>query len=135
MPIRKMKPPGILLFQLLFTFLLMLFIGFLSTVIDGDWRGFPPLRASGVVLATLFICLLLGLPIRLNRKINTWWTGHQLVSLIGVIGGVLLLLLSLHPYFQQVIVHYDIVRERTNPCILVTGWFLTAFFLLHWYPR
>ncbi|HWK04320.1 MAG TPA: hypothetical protein VNS58_11845 [Puia sp.] len=129
------KPLRVLLFQLLFSFLVTMGLSFLSTVIDGDWRYFMPLKAAIFVLATLIVCLLIGLPIRLNTKINTWWTGHQLVSLIGTIVGILLLSLSYLPCFRESYIHYDMVIRNINIALPIAGWLLTTFCLLHWYPR
>jgi hypothetical protein len=121
--------------QLLITFVSLMGIGIVSTILDGDWDFYVPVRASLVILVTLVICLLIGLPIRFNTKINTWWRRHPFVPLTGIIIGVVLLYLSQLRAFTEVESYYDIVQVRNNPYMSITGWFLTAFCLVHMYKK
>lgn len=95
----------------------------------------------GIILIsiTIFITYLLGLPIRLNSKINLWWKNNPGISLIYVSIGILLSILSLLPYFENT-VPVTINGEQTtkqipNDVLSILGWFIIAFGLFHYYPK
>jgi hypothetical protein len=125
---------SVFLFQLVITFFVEIGITFISTALDDAWRYYQPIRALIIILVTIIICLLVGLPTRFNTKINNWWVHHQPVSIAGIMSGLILLFLSSLKNLQEVESYGDIVMVKTNPFLSITGWFLTAFCLLHLYP-
>lgn len=86
---------------------------------------------------TIFACLILGLPVRLNKKLNYWWTTNYYIPIIGAIVGLTLLFLALLPTFSDTVT-CDLDGEPTlkqipNSIFSITGWLLTAFSILHIY--
>ena len=134
MSINKKGFNKIILYQLILTILVTLGTSFLSYVLDGNWRGYQISKAFIIIPVTLVICLLMGLPIRFNTKINAWWVSHQIVPLAGIIVGFILLFLCWLPNFEVVERHYDTATTTTNNYLAIPGWFLTSFCLLHFYP-
>ena len=99
---------------------------------------FQPIFAIILSGLTIFCCLIVGLPIRLNTKLNYWWTTHFYVSIMGTIIGLTFLLLALLPTFREN-VSYDLdgipaSKQIPNPTFSYIGWLLTAFSILHTYP-
>jgi hypothetical protein len=99
---------------------------------------FQPILAVILSSLTVLICLILGLPIRLIRKLNQWWTKNFHLALILTFVGMILLVVSTLPEFleqKKIIIDNDeIVKMIPNMGIALTGWFLTAFSILHTYP-
>lgn len=87
---------------------------------------------------TIFICLILGLPIRLNNKLNYWWTTHFYVSIIGTVFGLTFLFLALLPTFRETVTTdldgQQTLKQVPNTAFAIIGWFVTAFSLIHIYP-
>lgn len=100
---------------------------------------FQPLVGFFVTTITIVICFVLGLPIRLNSKVRQWWLAKPLLPVIGVIVGIVLLWLAFNSNLtetKQVILDGETIdKEVPNATVSITGWFLTAFFLLHLYPQ
>ncbi|GCD78995.1 hypothetical protein [Schleiferia thermophila] len=99
---------------------------------------FQPIIAIILSGLTIFVCLIVGLPIRLHNKLNSWWTTNFYVSLIGTFIGLTFLVLALLPNFSETVTH-DLNGEPTlkqipNSLFSITGWLLTAFSVLHIYP-
>lgn len=99
---------------------------------------FQPIIAIILSSLTIFICLIVGLPIRLNNKLNYWWTTHFYISIIGTVIGLTFLLLALLPTFKETVT-YDLdgqptLKQIPNSIFSISGWLLTAFSLLHIYP-
>ena len=94
----------------------------------------------GVILSafTITVCFIIGLPIRLNKKIHKWWTNRFYISIIGTLVGITMLFLTLMPQFKETatikINGQEAVQKIPNLFILYTGWFLTAFMTLHIFP-
>jgi len=66
---------------------------------------FQPIFAILMSILTVIFCGLVGLPIRLNSKLNTWWRTHFYVSiLIGVLG-LVACVISLMPGFVEEITY------------------------------
>ena len=108
------------------------FDGFFGLVI------FQPIIAIILSGLTIFVCLIVGLPIRLNNKLNYWWTTNFYISIIGAIFGLCFLFLSLLPTFRETVTA-DIDGQQTlkqipNSILSYLGWLLTAFSILHTYP-
>jgi hypothetical protein len=85
---------------------------------------------------TIAICLIVGLPIRLSSKIYNWWLANLYIAFIGLTLGFIIILIS--PNFTnniQIVENgVQTYKDFPNETILGIGWFLTAFFLLHFYP-
>jgi hypothetical protein len=99
---------------------------------------FQPILAAIFAIITIIACGILGLPIRLNKKIKKWWTTHFYISIMGTVCGLTLLGISLMPYSTETIKTQiegaEIMKEIPNSILVLTGWFLTAFSTLHLYP-
>ena len=89
-----------------------------------------------LIPGTILVCLLVGLPLMLIPKISKWWDAHSYIAFIGLIIGFLVIIFS--PTFTDTIKiienETEIIKEIPNETILRIGWFMTAFFLIHFYP-
>jgi hypothetical protein len=132
--------------QVALTFVWIICVYMIYSVFDSDF-GFDglfglviiqPIIGAILSLVTIFLCLFVGLPIRLNKNLNRWWTKHFYISLIGFFCGLTFLVLAFLPNFQHsVTTHTDgqaTIKYIPNSYLAITGWFLTAFSLLHLYP-
>ena len=137
-----------LLFQLCVTFAVLFVIYIVYALLDfaeADMMNgigfviFQPLFGFILSVVTIITCFVLGLPIRLNAKLRQWWLSRPLLSIIGFAIGLILLLVSFNPNLtetKQIILDGTVVdKEVPNTMTSITGWFLTAFCLLHFYPH
>lgn len=89
-----------------------------------------------LIPGTIVVCLLLGLPLTLIPKINKWWNSKSYIAFIGLTIGFAIILFS--PNYADTIKitenETEIIKIIPNETILGIGWFMTAFFLLHFYP-
>ncbi|MFZ4797443.1 MAG: hypothetical protein ACOYMA_08100 [Bacteroidia bacterium] len=87
---------------------------------------------------TIVICLILGLPIRLNSKIYNWWNANFYIPIILTILGLAFLYLSTTNYFletaETTYQNQKEFKQIPNMNLQITGWFLTAFSVLHLFP-
>ena len=132
--------------QIVATFVATIFIYMIFALLDNDFGMdglfglfiFQPIFAIIVSSFTILICLLIGLPIRLNSTINYWWTTNFYVSIIGIIVGLALLILATFENFRETIsTNIDeqlILKQIPNLPLIYIGWLLTAFSILHTYP-
>ena len=60
-------------------------IGFIGFVI------FQPILGLVISSISVFLCFILGLPIRLNKKMNDWWISNFYIAIVGVPVGLVLL--------------------------------------------
>ena len=136
----------ILVLQIALTFIATFCIYMVFALLDSDFGFdglfgliiFQPIIAIILSGLTIFVCLIVGLPIRLNNKLNYWWTTNFYISIIGTICGLTFLLLALLPTFGQTVT-YDLdgastLKQIPNSILSITGWLLTAFSILHIYP-
>lgn len=136
----------ILGFQVALTFIATFCIYMVFALLDNEF-GFDglfglfiiqPLIAVIISSLTILICLLLGLPIRLNKKINYWWTTNFYVSIIGAfVGLILLYLASLTNFRETVSTNIDgqeMIKQIPNSTLTYIGWILTTFSILHSFP-
>lgn len=136
----------ILGFQVALTFIATFCIYMVFALFDND-LGFDglfglfliqPLIAIVISCMTILICLLLGLPIRINKKINYWWTTNFYVSIIGVFVGLSLFFLATLTNFREtVLVNIDgqeMIKQVPNSTLIYIGWILTTFSILHSFP-
>jgi len=106
--------------------------GFISTTFV------QPVIGSIISILTILFCLFIGLPIRLAKNLNAWWSEKYFLPVSGVLVGIVLLATSFLPAFNHLVqVETDgefVAREVPNTWIIVSGWFITTFFLLHIFP-
>ena len=133
-------------FQIALTFIVSFCIYMVLALLDCEFGVdglfgiliFQPIMAVVLSSLSMFMCFLVGLPIRLNRKINHWWTTHFYVSFIGVAMGVALLILSMLPSFRNTVVlnmlAQETVKQIPNITLAVWGWIVMVFCCLHVYP-
>jgi hypothetical protein len=97
-----------------------------------------PLMGAIICGLTIIVCLIIGLPIRLIKLFNNWWTNHFLISVGGTGLGITFIIISFIPTLREVVkVTTDGVehlKEIPNLILSIAGWFVTAFFTLHIYP-
>lgn len=124
---------------LMLTYMLFALINY-SSGIDGfiGITFIQPIFAAIVSFISIVFCFLLGLPIRLSTRIKDWWINHFYLPLIIMIVGIVLLSLSVIPFFSKEIVDFtngsEIKRMVPNLAMIILGWFLTTFSILHTYP-
>lgn len=136
----------ILGFQVALTFIATFCIYMVFALFDND-LGFDglfglfliqPLIAIVISGLTILICLLLGLPIRLNKKINYWWTTNFYISIIGTFVGLTLLFLAALTNFREAsLINIDgqeMIKQIPNSTLTCIGWILTTFSILHSFP-
>lgn len=135
-----------IVFQVLLTFLVTVCAYMIYAILNSDF-GFDglfgliiiqPIIGAILSLITIFVCLIIGLPIRLNKILNHWWTTHFLISVLGTMIGLTCLALALFPNFQETVIAQidgqETIKHIPNSFLAYTGWFLTSFCLLHLYP-
>jgi len=98
---------------------------------------FQPITAALFSIFTIIICSIIGLPIRLNVRLKTWWSKHFYISIILATIGVISCAISLTPMFIEEITYSLEGIERTdtvpNQILSILGWFVLAFGTLHLY--
>jgi hypothetical protein len=138
----------ILLYQLIFTFLVLFAIYMIYALLDVieidliagiGFMVFQPILGIVMTSLTIIICMIIGLPIRLINTINHYWKAKPFLSIVGTITGFVLLFLSFGNKFtelKEVMINNEtILKKVPNITIALTGWFLIAFSLLHFYPQ
>lgn len=132
--------------QVALTFIATICIYMVFALLDSDFGFdglfglviFQPIIAIILSCLTIFVCLIVGLPIRLNKRLNYWWTSNLYISIIGTICGLTFLSLALLPTFRETVTYHldgqPTLKQIPNAIFLISGWFLTAFSLLHIYP-
>lgn len=99
---------------------------------------FQPLLAGLLSVVTIAVCLVVGLPIRINRAINSWWTKNLWLPITTLVLGISFLILSGHPSFRDTvsttIENHNGYKEIPNLTFVTLGWILTAFSMLHVFP-
>jgi hypothetical protein len=136
-----------ILFQLFITFVALFVIYLIFALLDmdefdmiteGAFLIFQPIFAIILSTLTIVACIIVGLPIRLLPRVKMWWSSRPIIPFITLTIGIILLLLSLNANLTETrIVTIDgIEREKEIPnySLSLTGWFMTAFSLLHFYP-
>ncbi len=136
-----------LFFQVLLTSVVLFVIYIVYALADVDEADmvngigfllFQPLFGFILTSGTVVACLLVGLPIRLIERLKQWWYKKPAIPLLGIAIGLLLLLFAFNPAWtevQQVIINGEPTQKQVpNSAISITGWFITAFSLLHFYP-
>lgn len=132
-------------FQVLLTFLSTFCLYMLYAAFDykGGFANFvgltifQPLWALFFSTITTIFCFVVGLPLRLNRKIKHWWSDHFYLAILLIIVGVGFCITSLTPHFIEQTTYTMEGVDRTdyvpNQMLSISGWFMTAFGTLHIY--
>jgi hypothetical protein len=99
---------------------------------------FQPIIATILAFLTLIICGLIGLPLRINNKLNIWWRENFYISPLIAFLGIITFAISFLPDFTQRVEHeiegYKEVIQIPNSTLIILGWFLIGFGLLHSFP-
>ena len=97
-----------------------------------------PIFGAVLSVLTIICCFIVGLPIRLNRNIKTWWIRNFYISIIATICGLILLFLAMIPLFTETVRTQvdgqETLKNIPHSFLSYTGWFLTAFATLHLFP-
>jgi hypothetical protein len=132
--------------QIALTFIATFCIYMVFALLDSDFGFdglfgliiFQPIMAIILSGLTIFVCLIAGLPIRLNNRLNYWWTTNFYIAIIGAIIGLTFLFLALLPTFSETATYeldgQTTLKQIPNSTLSISGWLLTAFSLLHIYP-
>lgn len=131
---------------LTFAVLLPLYMGFaISDIQELDFISFTGLiilqPVFGLILSTItiLICLIIGLPIRLNNRLKTWWTNHSNLPIIGMCVSILLICFSFLPSLKTSTVATIDGSEKIifipNLVLIISGWSLMAFSIMHYFPK
>jgi len=145
--ISKMKNQRASLFTYLFQFLSTAAVLFVLNIeyarlsfIELDMIGMTVqgIIATVVILFTLAVCSLIGLPLRLVPSIAQWWRKRQFLVIIGLLTSVVIFWVSFFPSLREsaeIRSEGALVKTHLpNQNLIAVGWFLLAFCLLHFYP-
>lgn len=94
---------------------------------------FHPLWAIILSGLSVFLCLIVGLPIRLSKRVNAYWSSRLAIPILLFVIGLTLLLLSF-VYFQEVYYVPEGTRVILNRVMASIGWFTAIFSLVHLFP-
>jgi hypothetical protein len=88
---------------------------------------------SGIAIILL---LILGLPIRLVKKINIWWKAHWWLAFVIGSAAFGMMVLSWMPLFRVQVMdpEFGTMVDSFHPVLAIGGWLLTLFAVLHFYP-
>ena len=134
--------------QILSTFIALFFIYLVFEVFkveESDLIGevlfvmFKPFFSIAAGFVTICICLIVGLPLRLINTLSNWWIQKPLAQVLLLAIGLLLLILSANTHFALLvsadIAGAEVLKSEPNRYLALSGWFITAFSMLHFYPR
>jgi uncharacterized membrane protein YqgA involved in biofilm formation len=103
--------------------------GFLSFV-------FQPLMGIAFSVVAILVLLVLGLPLRMSKRLNSWWRRYWCAPF--VVGSIAfgLMLASWIPRFRVTVFDPELQAEVSSfhPALAISGWLLTIFAVLHFYP-
>jgi len=135
----------ILFFQIILTFTLLLVVYMLFAIMDSDFgiEGLliltfvQPIMGFMLTVGFIIMSLIVGLPIRMNKKIQRWWTNNN-IAVIGITLGLILLLISNMNFLQQTIAYKEdgilLNKNIPNAYIVYSGWCILGFMCLHVFP-
>lgn len=86
-----------------------------------------------LIVGTIGICLIIGLPLLIIPKLEKWWNTNSYIAFIGLLMGIVLILCSPHvtESIKTIENNIEVKKEIPNEVVLAIGWFTTAFFMLH----
>jgi hypothetical protein len=145
--VKKLISIATIIFQIFIAFVVLFVIYIIFALLDMNdfdfangvgFLIFQPLYGFIFSALTIAVCITVGLPIRLIPKLFKWWSLKPIIVFVGVIIGLILLIISLNSHFTETtnvtINGEQTVKQIPNITLALTGWFLTAFCLLHFYP-
>lgn len=98
---------------------------------------FQPILAILISILTVIVCGFVGLPIRLNNRLNTWWRTHFYVSILIGFLGLVACAISLMPGFVEEVTYrmdgMDMTQTVPYRILSISGWFVVAIGALHTY--
>jgi len=139
-----MKIRGIV-FQILLTFTLSMFLYMTYALLDSDYGidglagllFIEPVFGAVLTMVTILCCLLIGLPFRLNGQLNSWIRKNAYLALSGIVLGIILLFIAYVPLFMEsktyCIGEDEVTKNVPNTVLCFTGWLLVNFSALHTY--
>ncbi len=145
---RIIAPLFTLLFQMFVTGIVLAIVYFVYAIIDADYTGFDflvgfilfqPIFGGLLILTTMLVCIIVGLPIRLNRSLREWWIRKPLIPIVGSMLGLILSVVAFYPSLSDI--HHVMVegewvkKETPNILFSCSGWLMISFFLLHLFPQ
>lgn len=99
---------------------------------------FQPILAILLSIMTVIVSGLIGLPIRLNNRLNNWWRTHFYISIVIGLIGLVACAISLTPGFIEEVTYQmdgmDMTQTVPNQILSISGWLLVAIGTLHTYP-
>lgn len=99
---------------------------------------FQPILAILLSILTVIVCGLVGLPVRLNNRLNNWWRTHFYISILIGFLGLVACAISFMPGFVEEVTYrmdgIDMTQTIPNRILSISGWFLVAIGTLHAYP-
>jgi hypothetical protein len=131
----------ILFFQIASAFTGLLLLYMLLALMDSDFgieglfvlTFIQPVLGFFLTLTLISVSLVIGLPIRLNRRLQVCWVANN-IAVMGIILGFILILIS-NMYFLQETIEYDGGQKTIpNRCTLSAGWCIIGFMCLHVFP-
>jgi len=128
--------PRIFLVQLLLALAAGFALSITYTILQDDLASYLPGQSFIVLAVTIAFCLVIGLPIRMSDKVNSWWRNHQLIPIAGFILGTATMFRGAFISYHHVYPAGEGVSEvLIIPDTLVSGcgWTLAIFCLLHLY--
>jgi len=107
------------LFQSIIASTLLFIIYMLMAILDANDIDFvflvgQPIMGIIAILITLFLCFILGLPIRLIPKVYNWWTNKPIICFVGVAIGIALILISYNSHLIETVKVVTDGVERTK---------------------
>lgn len=91
-----------------------------------------------LITATILVCVVMGLPLRLSASLNNWWLKKQRIPVTGIIVGFFLASNIVSRENFDSVATYTLTQPY--PILLkeyfieISGWFICAFSALHCYP-
>ena len=145
---KKFVPLLTVLFQVFIAFIVLFIVYIIYALADNNEADmvnsvgfliFQPFFGLILTSITIAVCLFIGLPIRLIRRVKQWWYTKPAIPLMATTIGLLLLALAFYPAWTET-VEVNIDGEPSykyvpNSYLSITGWFMTAFSILHFYPQ
>jgi hypothetical protein len=107
------------------------------TVYDGILSMiFQPIMGAIFSGIAILLLLILGLPIRFIKRINMWWKAHWWMPLFIGTAAFIMMILSWTPAFRIKVMDPDLgmMVDSFHPVLAISGWLLTLFAVLHFYP-
>ena len=107
------------------------------TVYDGLLSMiFQPIMGAVFSAIAILLLLIVGLPIRLVRKINVWWRAHWWLPLVIGTAAFIMMIFSWMPHFRVKVMDPELDRmvDSFHSVLAIAGWLLTLFAVLHFYP-